>query len=86
MKITKIETLCLSRLHELERQWMTARFRSIEADCAIVVIHKDDGLQGIGEASAYGWPRIIQEGYVSVPQKPGLGFEIVGDYVEDNRV
>lgn len=26
------------------------------------------------------------EGYVSVPQKPGLGFEIVWDYVEDNRV
>lgn len=26
------------------------------------------------------------EGYVSVPQKPGLGFEIVWDYVENNRV
>ena len=60
MKITKIETLCLSRPHELERQWMTARFRAIKADCAIVVIHTDEGLQGIGEASAYGWPRIIQ--------------------------
>lgn len=60
MKITKIETLCLSRPHELERQWITARYRTIKADCAIVVIHTDEGLQGIGEASAYGWPRLIQ--------------------------
>lgn len=61
MKITKIETLCLSRLHERERQWITARYRTIKADCAIVVIHTDDGLQGIGEASAYGWPLLIRE-------------------------
>lgn len=60
MKITKIETLCLSRLHEPEQQWITAYYRTIKADCAIVVIHTDEGLQGIGEASAYGLPRLIQ--------------------------
>ncbi len=61
MKITKIETLALSRPHELERQWVTARYRTIKADCAIVVIHTDEGLTGIGEASAYGWPLLIRE-------------------------
>ena len=61
MRITHLETLCLSRPHELERQWITARSRVIKADCAIVVIHTDEGLQGIGEASAYGWPLLIRE-------------------------
>ena len=61
MKITKVETLCLSRLHELERQWFTARYRTIKADCAIVIIDTDAGLQGIGEACAYGWPHLIRE-------------------------
>jgi L-alanine-DL-glutamate epimerase-like enolase superfamily enzyme len=61
MKITRLETLCLSRLHEPERQWVTGRSRIVKADCAIVVIHTDDGLQGIGEASAYGWPLRIRE-------------------------
>jgi len=61
MKITKIETLCLSRPHELERQWFVGRVRVVKADCAIVVIHTDEGLQGIGEASAYGWPLMIRQ-------------------------
>lgn len=61
MKIRRLETLCLSRLHEPERQWVTARYRTIKADCAIVVIHTDEGIQGIGEASAYGWPLIVRE-------------------------
>ena len=61
MKITKIETLCLSRLHEPERQWITARYRTIKADGALVVIHTDEGMTGIGEASAYGWPLLIRD-------------------------
>lgn len=61
MKITHLETLCLSRLHEPERQWVTSRYRTVKADCAVVVIHTDEGVCGIGEASAYGWPRLIQE-------------------------
>lgn len=61
MKITKLETLCLSRLHEPHRQWITARYRTIKADCAIVVIHTDEGISGIGEASAYGWPLLIRD-------------------------
>ncbi len=60
MRITKVETLCLSRLHEPERQWLTARYRTVKADCAIVVITTDEGLQGIGEASAYGVPTMIE--------------------------
>jgi L-alanine-DL-glutamate epimerase-like enolase superfamily enzyme len=61
MKITRLETICLSRLHELERQWFTARYRTVKADCAIVVISTDEGLQGIGEACAYGWPHLIRD-------------------------
>lgn len=61
MKITKIETLLLSRMHELTRQWVTSRFRVIKADCPIVVIYTDEGISGIGEACAYGVPRLIQE-------------------------
>lgn len=61
MKITKLETLCLSRMHEPERQWITSRYRTVKADCAIVVIHTDDGLVGIAEASAYGWPLLIRD-------------------------
>lgn len=61
MKITKVETLCLSRLHEPGRQWITSRYRTVKADCAIVTIHTDEGLVGIGEASAYGWPLLIRD-------------------------
>src|SRR5215207_1717548 len=61
MKITKIETLLLSRMHEPERQWVTSRFRVVKADCPIVVVHTDEGLSGVGEACAYGVPRLIAE-------------------------
>ena len=61
MKITRVETICLSRPHEDYRQWYTSKFRVIKADCAIVVIHTDEGLRGIGEATAYGWPNLISK-------------------------
>lgn len=61
MKITSIRTLCLSRMHEPERQWITAQYRTVKADCAVVVIETDEGLTGIGEASAYGVPRKIKQ-------------------------
>jgi len=61
MKITALETLCLSRMHEPERQWITSRYRTIKADCAIVLVHTDAGITGIGEASAYGWLTKIRD-------------------------
>jgi L-alanine-DL-glutamate epimerase-like enolase superfamily enzyme len=61
MKITQIDAILLSRLHEPERQWVTSTLRIIKADCAIVVIHTDEGLSGIGEACAYGNPVKIRE-------------------------
>ena len=61
MKITAMDTLCLSRMHEPERQWITASYRTIKADCAVVRVHTDEGLIGIGEASAYGVPTLIAE-------------------------
>jgi L-alanine-DL-glutamate epimerase-like enolase superfamily enzyme len=61
MRITKLETLCLSRMHEPERQWITASYRTVKADCAIVVVHTDEGVTGVGEASAYGGPLGIQD-------------------------
>lgn len=60
MKITAVETLCLSRLHERERMWATSTFRVIKADCTIVVITTDEGLQGIGDACSYGLPLLIR--------------------------
>lgn len=72
MKITRVETLCLSRIHEPERQWFVGRTRVIKADCAIVIIHTDEGLQGIGEASAYGWPLVIR-GWVDWLAKEMVG-------------
>ncbi len=61
MRITDIDTLCLSRPHEPERQWFTSKYRTIKADCAIVVIETDGNLRGIGEACAYGDPPKIKE-------------------------
>ncbi|MDP6037388.1 MAG: mandelate racemase/muconate lactonizing enzyme family protein, partial [Candidatus Latescibacteria bacterium] len=61
MKITNIQTLCLSRPHEPERQWVTSKYRSIKADCAIVIIETDGNVRGIGEACAYGDPPFIKE-------------------------
>jgi L-alanine-DL-glutamate epimerase-like enolase superfamily enzyme len=61
MKITRLQTLCLSRPHEPERQWITAKYRTVKADCAIVIIDTDEGIQGIGEACAYGGPPQIRE-------------------------
>ncbi|NJM41047.1 MAG: hypothetical protein HC853_09860 [Anaerolineae bacterium] len=61
MKITRLQTLCLSRLHEPENQWFSNTFRVVKADCAIVVIHTDEGVTGIGEACAYGGPEQIRD-------------------------
>jgi L-alanine-DL-glutamate epimerase-like enolase superfamily enzyme len=72
MTITALRTLCLSRLHERERQWVTSSYRTIKADCAIVVIDTDEGLVGIAEASAYGGPLQIRE-WVS-----WLGRDLIG--------
>ncbi len=59
--ITKIETLCLSRMHEPERHWFTTTFRTIKADCTVVVIHTNEGIKGIGEACSYGVPNKIRD-------------------------
>ena len=77
VKITNIETLCFSRMHEPERQWVTAVYRTVKADCVVVRIHTDEGLAGIGEASAYGGPVRIGE-WVE-----WLGRQMIGREVED---
>ncbi|MCC7493022.1 MAG: mandelate racemase/muconate lactonizing enzyme family protein [Fimbriimonadaceae bacterium] len=59
MKITAVRTVCLSRLHQPEEQWITAQYRCLKADAAVVVIETDSGLQGFGEACAYGGPTRI---------------------------
>lgn len=56
MRVTGVRTLCLSRIHEPERMWLTSNFRAVKADAAIVVIETDEGLVGIGEASPTGSP------------------------------
>jgi hypothetical protein len=41
MKITDVETLILTCMHEPSEHWFSHAFRVIEADCAIVVIETD---------------------------------------------
>jgi L-alanine-DL-glutamate epimerase-like enolase superfamily enzyme len=80
MQITKIETLLLSRMHEPERQWFTSKYRTVKADCPVVVIHTDEGFVGIGEACAYGVPRFIAE-WVE-----WLSPELIGKRPDDPRI
>ena len=61
VKITKVETLLLSRMHERHEQWATATVKIVKADCPVVVVHTDNNLIGIGEACAYGGSGAIQE-------------------------
>ena len=61
MKITQLQTLCLSRMHEPENQWATGNVRVVKADCALVLVHTDEGVTGIGEACAYGGPEQIRD-------------------------
>lgn len=61
MKITSVDTLCLSRLHEPHRQWITSRYRTIKADAAVIIVDTDEGIRGIGEACAYGVPTLIRD-------------------------
>jgi len=61
MKITDVKTLCLSRPHEPERRWRTGSACVPKADCAIVVVDTDEGIQGFGEACAYGVPPKIRD-------------------------
>tara|TARA_B100001750_G_C15502962_1_gene598440 strand:- start:236 stop:1411 length:1176 start_codon:yes stop_codon:yes gene_type:complete len=60
VKITNIETICLSRIHEIENQWKTFNVKTLKADVAIVVVSTDSDLVGIGEACAYGNPSFIK--------------------------
>ena len=60
MKITNIETICLSRIHEIENQWKTFNVKTLKADVAIIVVSTDSDLVGIGEACAYGNPSFIK--------------------------
>jgi L-alanine-DL-glutamate epimerase-like enolase superfamily enzyme len=61
VKITGLRTLCGTRLHAVDEQWITDRYRSIKADIAVVLVDTDSGVTGIGEACAYGVPRQIAD-------------------------
>ncbi len=94
MKITDVTTLCLSRPHEPERQWATARSRTLKADCAIVIIQTDGGVQGIGEPCAYGVPPKIRDEVAQMapdlvgrdPTDPRVAPRPVGDRPHDTAV
>lgn len=79
MRITGIRTLSLSRMHERERQWFTATYRTVKADCSIVIIQTDSELFGIGEASAYGGPAEISD-WVSWLSPELVGQDLMGDF------
>lgn len=91
MKITDIRTLCLSRPHEPEREWFSDAFRSYKADCPIVIIETDAGIQGISEPSSYGVPPRIRERVEAMkpdflgrdPLEPGLVPANSGDQEQD---
>lgn len=76
MKITAIETHCLSRTHEPEHEWFTASGRTIKADCAIVVVRTAEGVDGVGEVCPYAIPHLVRE-WVD-----WLGPELIGHDVE----
>lgn len=61
VRITGLRTLCATRLHGPQEQWITDRYRSVKADIAVVAIDTDGGLTGIGEACPYGNPRMIAD-------------------------
>jgi L-alanine-DL-glutamate epimerase-like enolase superfamily enzyme len=61
MKITAVRTLCGTRLHGVDEQWITDRYRSVKADIAVVVVETDGGVVGTGEACAYGNPLQIAD-------------------------
>lgn len=61
MRITNVRTVCGTRLHTREDQWVTDRYRSIKADVAIVIIETEGGLRGLGEACSYGNPLQIAD-------------------------
>lgn len=76
-RISDVQTICLSRLHEPERRWMTMNIKTIKADGAIVVITTEDGAQGFGEACAYGSPGVIAD-WVGWYRKALVGREMDG--------
>jgi len=61
VKVTSVRAICGSRMHEPSEQWLTWVYRSVKADIAVVVIETDDGQVGMGEACAYGNPRLIAD-------------------------
>jgi len=77
MKITDIRTLCLSRPHEPDAIWFSSKFRVFKADCPIVIIETDEGIQGISEPSTYGNAPYIKQRLEEM--KPSL----VGKDVDD---
>jgi len=91
MKITDVRTLCLSRKHEPELIWFSSEFRAFKADCPIVIIETDGGLQGISEPSTYGDPPALKERAEELkhrligedPEDPSLVPENTGDALGD---
>jgi len=87
MKITDVRALSLSRKHEPEREWYSASFHVYKADCSILIIETDEGIQGIGEPSAYGVPPDIAAKVEEIgpmllgrdPTEPGLMSAIMGE-------
>lgn len=78
-RIVSIETLSLSRMHDRGQQWFTATYRTIKADCCLVLIHTDSGRTGVGEASAYGNPTRISNHVKSLaPLMIGQSLSTVG--------
>lgn len=77
MKITDVRTLSLSRKHEPELIWFSSEFRVFKADCPIVIIETDNGLQGISEPSTYGNPPALKE------RAEQLKYQLIGEDPED---
>ena len=61
MKITDVRGLSLSSPHGPELEWFSSRFRVYKADCPVIIVDTDEGIQGISEPSTYGYPPYISE-------------------------
>ena len=91
LKITDIRTLCLSHKHAPEDIWFSSDFRVFKADCPIIIIETDGGIQGVSEPSTYGYPPALKERAEALkpqllgrnPEDPSLVPENTGDHLSD---
>jgi len=81
MKITKVEAIEV-RLPESEVEDKA----SAAQDALIIKIHTDEGIIGLGEVDSSARVAKAVDGFITVPEEPGLGIELNEEAIEHYRV